>query len=101
VSGNLTGTFDANKNKLARWGKSSDDPAVQWLDYVVYSKEHQQPKSVSMVAHDVKADQAFNICWCGGCMLKSSDYLPGSSCSNAQGIRDLSDHFPVTAKFEF
>ncbi|CAH1785891.1 unnamed protein product [Owenia fusiformis] len=102
VSGALTGTLDTNKNELARLGKSSDDPSVQWLDYVVYNNKHQVPRSVSMVAHDVKADQSFKVCWCEGCILKSNDYLyPGSSCSNVKGIRDLSDHFPVTAKFVF
>ncbi|CAH1778035.1 unnamed protein product [Owenia fusiformis] len=102
VAGDLTGTYDNRRNELTNLGKASDEPTVEWLDYVVYSNKHQAPKSVSMVAHDVKADQAFNVCWCEGCILKSSYYwYPGSSCSNIQGIRDLSDHFPVTAKFEF
>jgi endonuclease/exonuclease/phosphatase family metal-dependent hydrolase len=74
-------SFNTLNNELAVGGLSADI-ACALLDYVLFSNLHQQPTSVrTTVLHEVRAEQPYRY--------------------NGRELRDLSDHFPVLARFSF
>ncbi|KAL3665139.1 hypothetical protein V7S43_009771 [Phytophthora oleae] len=63
---------------------------VEWLDYVLYSKApYQQPSTAPTLEAHVNQVQRFTVDWTA----------PESNMKMA--LIDLSDHYPVHAKFEF
>ena len=76
-------SFDAENNYLAAHGPSSDDGKSSLYDYVLHSKSttHLQPTSCSSKILILKTKEPYT--------RRGHEY------------DDLSDHFPILAKFEF
>ena len=66
------GTFEPDENPLAK------GPREEFLDYVLWSRDHLAPTHASLQVHPVRAPHPWR-----------------------DGIRDLSDHHAVAAEFEF
>lgn len=71
-----------------------------WVDYVLPSAVHQQPRAASMEAVALRTERDFAIC----VEAKFRPYYVGPdapACARTARVRDLSDHYPVVGRFEY
>jgi endonuclease/exonuclease/phosphatase family metal-dependent hydrolase len=92
IIGGRMGTMDVDNTLFSR--------GPWWVDYVLPSAVHQQPNEASMEAVALKTDGEFAIC--DKAMLQPFYVSPRSStCTRTLRVRDLSDHYPVIARFAY
>ncbi|XP_002739137.1 sphingomyelinase C-like [Saccoglossus kowalevskii] len=96
--GKLTATFDPTTNDM--FEDKNQAPGPEWLDYVVYSKDHLKPWVSTLEGIKLTSKTQMEICSNGP--FKPSYMYPDSSfCSKKRTITDLSDHYPVLGMFMF
>ena len=82
----------------------TDNPNAsdKWIDFVLYSHDHLQPKQASQQVLWPVSEQAFNICWCSECIpLRGYRYPDDPKCAEVVSVHQLSDHQPVLGTFVF
>ncbi|KAL3317545.1 hypothetical protein Ciccas_003805 [Cichlidogyrus casuarinus] len=88
-------TYDRSRNPFVK-----QDQESSLLDFILYSKEHKQPKSCVFWAEQLTDKKAFQ--YCTSVLYRLTKYVNPESifCLQSQQTTHLSDHFPVTASFE-
>uniref|UniRef100_A0A1I8IDW4 sphingomyelin phosphodiesterase n=1 Tax=Macrostomum lignano TaxID=282301 RepID=A0A1I8IDW4_9PLAT len=96
IIGEVRATFDYLTNDVVEPGNT----LLEWLDYVVHSRSHKAPKSASLEADRLTADQ--DITYCNSAPVQPYYVWPwASTCAKVKTTRHLSDHYPVIARFKF
>jgi endonuclease/exonuclease/phosphatase family metal-dependent hydrolase len=71
-----------------------------WVDYVLPSAVHQQPREASMETVALRTEREFAICY--EAKLQPYYVAPDApTCTRTVYVRDLSDHYPVIGRFEY
>lgn len=72
----------------------------QLLDYLLYLRTHRKPRSASQTTIRLKTTRRYSVCMSAP---MQPYYVSGASagCLRTWRIRDLSDHYPVLARFRF
>ena len=74
----------------------------EWLDYVMFLSDYEEPTSSSFDILDSKTTSAMRMCWDLNKVDVGVYRFPDSpECHETKQFRDLSDHFPVVADFTF
>lgn len=94
--------FRQNENDPAMYiapgGVYARDVPFEWLDYVLYSKCHEQPiGEPTLECIPLKWHETFEIPWSG----LAQPWAQPSCMGTKLRLRDLSDHYPVIGKFVF
>jgi endonuclease/exonuclease/phosphatase family metal-dependent hydrolase len=93
--GSMDATYDPRINDVVEPGATP-----QWIDYVMYSNEHRQPREAYMEGIYLHTETP--IRYCSHAPLYPFYVPPYSSfCFGVHTTRYLSDHFPVLGVFHF
>ncbi len=96
ITGDQHYTTNPVHNPLAIESESSP----QWLDYVLYSKQHLKPVESSIQAIALRTAKEFKACM--KARLQPYDVYPDSQwCKKTASLTDLSDHYPVLGRFKY
>nr|MDQ3959830.1 hypothetical protein [Pseudomonadota bacterium] len=71
-----------------------------WVDHVLPSAVHQQPREASMETVALRTEREFAICY--EAKLQPYYVAPDApTCTRTVYVRDLSDHYPVIGRFKY
>lgn len=95
IVGDLEATYDSDINTVF----FDNYETYQWLDYVLYSADHEAPtKSTLEVLHPTYSE-FFDVCMAA--VNPRHTYPDSELCFISKSINDLSDHFPVLGVFDY
>ena len=85
-------TSDPDTNTLVGRDGQKRPYRHEWLDYILYSKSHKAPVGCSLQSLPIKSNYNISLGRFLCCCFRTQRRMP---------TRDLSDHYPVLAKFRF
>ncbi|KAJ8044995.1 hypothetical protein HOLleu_07910 [Holothuria leucospilota] len=95
ITGELEFTYDRVENDVFD-GTGSDR---KWLDYVLYSYEHQQPNTATLEPVRPKSAEPMELCM--SAVAITPCYGDSDRCREFWNVSDLSDHYAVLGTFSF
>lgn len=93
------GSQETTHGTFNDWPNKKD----KWLDYVLWSKDHQEPTYASIqVATEVTLNPKVEICYKAPVLTTWTYLWPNdATCKEIKELKDLSDHWPVIATYIF
>ncbi|PIK45607.1 hypothetical protein BSL78_17542 [Apostichopus japonicus] len=96
IVGDSEYTFDAGTNDVF-WDIIS---VRAWLDYVLYSNEHEQPVSSTIEVVRPKAEAPMEVCLIAP-LARAPVYADSKRCARSRVITNLADHYAVLGVLDY